>query len=89
MKHTRTIKDSTYYYEDAMDMANNYVEDLKEKGIEAFIEDATADCDTMPCPRELGSWSGETSAISVYSYDDDTADMLIAYWTSKSADIDE
>lgn len=83
MKNARTIKDSTYFYEDAIKIANEYAASLKERDIEVFIEDATADCDSMPCPRELGTWSGETSAISVYSFDDDTADLLVAYWTNK------
>lgn len=88
MKNVRTIKDSTFYYEDAMDMANHYAETLQEKGIEVFIEDATADCSSMPCPPELGTWSGETSAILVYSFDDDTADMLIAYHIGMNPEIE-
>lgn len=38
-----------------------------------------ADCSTMPCPRELESWSGEIEAINVYnSWGEHVA--IIGYW---------
>lgn len=41
-------------------------------------------CSMFRCPRELDSWSGEISAIEVYSIDDDYNRIdFVGYWTTE------
>lgn len=44
------------------------------------IEDRSADCDAFPSPRGLDSWSGETSALYIYDYEENEEKFAVAYW---------
>jgi hypothetical protein len=62
-------------YQDALEYAQEQVKNLKD----GYIEDGSVDCDKVDCPRELDSWSGETSAIFVCS-EENGIEEIIAYW---------
>lgn len=66
---------SFYKYEDALEYAQERVKDIKD----GYIEDGSVDCDKVDCPRELDSWSGETSAIFVCS-EENGIEEIVAYW---------
>ena len=69
------------FYEDALTMARELVNDLAESGVTGHIDDINADCCSYPCPDGLDSWSGETCAITVTTLDGVIFDC--AYWCSK------
>ena len=59
--------------QDAHEVAMSYME---EGG---YIEDSQADCESLPCPRELDSWSGVINAYRVYDASGEEI-AVIGYW---------
>lgn len=66
---------SFYKYQDALEYAQEQVKNLKD----GYLEDGSVDCDKVDCPREMDSWSGETSAIFVCS-EENGIEEVVAYW---------
>ncbi|MBQ2046109.1 MAG: hypothetical protein II260_02865 [Muribaculaceae bacterium] len=66
---------SFYKYQDALAYAQEQVKDFKD----GYLEDGSVDCDKVDCPREMDSWSGETSAIFVCS-EENGIEEVVAYW---------
>lgn len=66
---------SFYKYQDVLAYAQEQVKNLKD----GYLEDGSVDCDKVDCPRELDSWSGETSAIFVCS-EENGIEEVVAYW---------
>lgn len=66
---------SFYKYQDALEYAQEQVKDIKD----GYLEDGSVDCDKVDCPREMDSWSGETSAIYVCS-EENGIEEVVAYW---------
>lgn len=62
-----------YHKHDAL----SHAEYLLPKG--GRIEESSADCWTLPCPRELDSWSGEIGAYRVYDAWNNEA-AIVGYW---------
>lgn len=61
--------------------AIEYIKSMYEDFILKFT---SANCSMFRCPRELDSWSGEISAIEVYSIDDDYNRIdFVGYWTTE------
>lgn len=60
-------------YAEAEEMAKDLTPKL------GYAEQSEADCDNMPCPRDLDSWSGTINAIRVYNvWNEEVA--VIGYW---------
>lgn len=58
---------------EAEEMAENLTPEF------GYTEQSEANCDNMPCPRELDSWSGTINAIRVYNaWNEEIA--VIGYW---------
>lgn len=74
------MRTSVMNYEEANEMVNDFIADAKENGMNVYVEDNAADCCHFPCPRALGSWSGETSALYVYDADTNEEVYAVAYW---------
>ena len=80
------MRTSTYTYSEAINEVKVFLagENLNwngEKYVNNYsIEESSADSSAFPCPRELGSWSGEVNAI--YVYRDYTEEVFaVAYWS--------
>lgn len=80
------MRTSVINYRDAV---NEVKEWFKGEGLEwngekylgnFMIEDRSADCDAFPCPCGLDSWSGETSALYIYDYEENEEKFAVAYW---------
>lgn len=69
------MKTYTSFYKYELAYAQEQVKDLKG----GYLKDGSVDCDKVDCPRELDSWSGETSAIYVCS-DENGIEEVVAYW---------
>lgn len=68
------IKEAYYFEEDARARAMAL---CFEQG--GYIERAFANCDKLPCPKELDNWSGETEAYAAYNAQDEQI-AIIGYW---------
>ena len=80
------MRTSTYNYNEAINEVKNF---LAAAGIawngERYpgkyqIEETSGDCKAYPCPRELDSWSGETSVIKVLDFDSQEELFAVAFW---------
>lgn len=76
-----TIKKAYCLEQDAREEAESY---CPQNG---YIESASGDCWTYPCPRELDSWSGETPVYNVFGEDGEWI-ASVAYWCNGDEELE-
>ncbi len=79
------MRESFYFYEDAQELVNDFVKDYEGN---CYVEEGSASCSSFPCPQELDTWGGETSAIYVYDEDSNEELLSVAYWTDKASEVE-
>lgn len=70
-------RESAYSYEEASAKVQSYVNSYEYK---CYVREGAADCSAFPCPKELDTWSGETSAIYVYDEASCAEVYAVAFW---------
>lgn len=76
----KTMKESYLAYKEAEERVNQLLKEYEEEGLTVYAEDSTFDCGSMPCPRGLDNWSGETAGWRIYDEDANEELAAIAYW---------
>lgn len=79
------MKEAYLNYEDAQERVNELVAYFGEG---TYAEESAVDCDYVPCPNELGTWSGTTSGWFIYNADDEEV-ACVAYWQVEPMDEEE